>query len=271
MNVRAGSFASYIRHPLGRVLSYSVSEDPSVLLTDTNTERQQNNEPTLVLSTQLSAAATTKAQDMAKRDYWSHNTPDGTPPWSFVTATGYSYQVLGENLAAGFDNEQAAVNAWMASPPHRENLLDPSYTEVGFGFANDPNYKAAGGGPMTIIVAFYGTPFGSGVQTASAPQASSGGNQAPSTKNSSGKLLASETSRGQLAIGKSSVSGWLPAGLAIGLAAVLGIFIGRHLKNIRRAIARGERYVWHHPLFDLCLLLIAGLAFVLMQTAGYIQ
>ena len=44
----------------------------------------------------------------------------------------------------------------MNSPPHRENLLDPDYVDVGFGSANNPNYTSAGGGPMTIVVAFYG-------------------------------------------------------------------------------------------------------------------
>jgi hypothetical protein len=37
-------------------------------------------------------------------------------------------------------------------------LLNPAFSEVGFGFANNPDYTSAGGGPMTIVVAFYGKP-----------------------------------------------------------------------------------------------------------------
>src|SRR5205809_4918263 len=63
-----------------------------------------------------------------------------------------------ENLAAGFSDNQSTINGWMASPPHRENLLDPSFSEVGFGYANNHDYTSACGGPMTIVVAYYGKP-----------------------------------------------------------------------------------------------------------------
>src|SRR5438132_3215953 len=84
----------------------------------------------------------------------------------FCFKSGYLYQKLGENLAAGFSDEQSTVNGWMASPPHRENLLDSAFSDVGFGFANNPDYTSAGGGPMTIVVAFYGNPQVLAAQTA---------------------------------------------------------------------------------------------------------
>jgi hypothetical protein len=134
----------------------------------------------LSLNGQLDAAAQAKANDMATRNYWSHYTPDGNPPWVFVSAQGYAYQKLGENLATGFNDEQATINGWMASPPHRENLLDPAFSDVGFGFANNPNYTAAGGGPMTIIVAFYGRTVAAPVHAAVPSPASSTTPSAPS-------------------------------------------------------------------------------------------
>jgi len=157
----AGALASSaLRHPSGSVLAYSTSMSISGLLADTNAARAANGVAALSLNGQLDAAAQAKANDMASRNYWSHNTPEGSPPWIFDTAQGYAYQKLGENLAAGFSDEQAAINGWMASPPHRENLLDPVFVDVGFGFANNPDYTSAGGGPMTIIVAHYGKPAG---------------------------------------------------------------------------------------------------------------
>lgn len=176
---QTGAFASMLRHPGGRVLSYATSMSIGGLLADTNTARAQNGFGGLNLNGSLNAAAQAKANDMAARNYWSHNTPEGNPPWVFVSAQGYSYQKLGENLAAGFSNEQSTIDGWMASPPHRENLLDPAFSDVGFGYANNPNYTSAGGGPMTIVVAFYGKPKVLAAQTSAPPAATS--NSTPST------------------------------------------------------------------------------------------
>lgn len=154
----SGALQSAISARHGRVLAYATSMSVSGLLADTNTARLHNGIHSLSLNSKLIAAAQAKANDMATRNYWSHYTPEGNPPWVFVTAQGYAYQKLGENLAAGFDTEQATIDGWMASPPHRENMLDPAFSEVGFGYANNPDYTSAGGGPMTIVVAFYGEP-----------------------------------------------------------------------------------------------------------------
>lgn len=155
---QTGSLHSYIKNPGGSVLSYATSMSIGGLLTDTNASRGANGAAGLTLNTKLNAAAQSSADDMAARNYWSHDTPEGNPPWIWVNNQSYSYKKVGQNLATGFSDEQSTVNGWMASPPHRQNMLDPEFTEVGFGFANNPNYTAAGGGPMTIIVAFYGKP-----------------------------------------------------------------------------------------------------------------
>ncbi len=159
---QGGAFASAAINKVsnGRVLAYATSMSIGGLLADTNAQRSANGITSLSLNSKLNAAAQAKADDMATRNYWSHNTPEGNPPWIFDNAQGYAYLKLGENLATGFTTEQAAINGWMASPPHRENLLDPDFSEVGFGYANNPDYTSAGGGPMTIVVAHYGKPNG---------------------------------------------------------------------------------------------------------------
>jgi len=155
---QSGSLAAYVKHPGGRVLAYATSMTISGLLSDTNSQRLANGVPALKLNSKLDAAAQANADDMAARDYWSHYTPEGNPPWVWVNNQGYAYQALAQNLATGFSDEQSTIDGWMASPPHRENLLNATYSEVGFGYANSPNYTSAGGGPMTIVVAFYGKP-----------------------------------------------------------------------------------------------------------------
>ena len=153
------------------VLAYSTSMSINGLLLATNSERLANGAGSLGLNNKLVSAAQAKANDMVARNYWSHNTPDGSPPWIFVDSQGYAYQKLGENLAAGFSNENTAIAGWMASPTHRENMLSKGYSEVGFGFSNSPSYVAGSGQPMTVVVAFYGTPKSVAAATTAQPAA----------------------------------------------------------------------------------------------------
>ncbi len=102
------------------------------LLYLTNQERQKNGDFPLVLNSELTEAAANKAQDMFTYDYWAHNSPTGKTPWVFIKAAGYKYVYAGENLARGFSTAQDVINAWMASPDHRANMLSENYQDVGF-------------------------------------------------------------------------------------------------------------------------------------------
>jgi len=113
---------------LGITANISVSD----LVSLTNQQREAAGLAPLNLDAQLSAAATNKANDMLAKGYWAHNAPDGTTPWVFIKAAGYEYLYAGENLARGFTTAPDTVNAWMASPGHKENILSPKYKDVGF-------------------------------------------------------------------------------------------------------------------------------------------
>ncbi len=114
------------------VLGDAISITSSQLLQITNADRKAQGLSQLHLDDQLSKAATMKAADMFSKDYWAHNAPDGTTPWVFIKNSGYSYTFAGENLARGFFTAKDTVDAWMASPSHRENMLSTNYTDVGF-------------------------------------------------------------------------------------------------------------------------------------------
>ena len=307
LGIQSGALQSAMRHPNSKVLAYATNMGINGLLADTNTARVSRGVSSLHLNSKLDAAAQAKANDMAHRNYWSHYTPSGNPPWVFVSSAGYSYLKLGENLAAGFSSEQATINGWLASPPHRENLLDPAFSDVGFGFANNSNYTSAGGGPMTVVVAFYGKPAGTPAKrvVAAAPTRpstpSSAVPAAPAAKPKakpaaktpvaaaspknpvepkkaattetpkSGITLSLRTSGAQVAFAKFPLSSFA-SGLALfGLMATLLLWLNRHLLAIRRAWAFSEAYVYKHPLMDVGLLVITALFFLLTKTAGYIQ
>lgn len=149
------------------VLGYATDMSVQELLDDTNSQRIGNGVSALALNGLLNNAAQAKANDMAARDYWSHNTPDGQTPWTFITAAGYSYSLAGENLAYGFTTAQDTLTGWMNSPGHRANILNGGYTEVGFGYINIANYQ--GTGPETLVVAMYAAPTSTPVQAATPP------------------------------------------------------------------------------------------------------
>ncbi len=150
----------------GSVLGYATNINQTDLLTYTNQNRLSNGLPAFSLNSQLNAAAQNKANHMIDNNYWAHVAPDGTTPWYFFDQAGYAYLVAGENLAYGFDTSLGAVNGWMASPSHRDNILLPDYEEVGFGIANGENYQ---GGENTVVVAMYGDPVSGSAPAAAAP------------------------------------------------------------------------------------------------------
>lgn len=135
------------------VLAYATSMSRGDLLAATNAARAQNGLGGLTLDGQLNNASQAKAQHMIDYNYWSHVAPDGTQPWYFFDQAGYVYRTAGENLAYGFTNSQATVDAWMNSSSHRANILG-DYVDVGFGIVNGPSYQ---GGQNTVVVAHYGT------------------------------------------------------------------------------------------------------------------
>jgi len=158
--VAAGIFlnTAVLAKPKTGVLAYATDMSISGLLDGTNSQRASNGLGGLNLNSQLDNAAQAKANDMAARDYWSHNTPDGQTPWTFMSAAGYNYATAGENLAYGFNSSSDTITGWMNSPGHRANILNSSYVDVGFGIANSPNYQ--GTGPETVVVAMYASPAG---------------------------------------------------------------------------------------------------------------
>ena len=134
---------------LGQV---TFSSDQIVALT--NGKRAQSGLAALSFNAQLSQAASAKAQDMYAADYWAHNSPSGKTPWSFISASGYRYLYAGENLARDFSDASSVVEAWMASPSHRSNMLDDHFKEIGVAVASGD----LEGREVVLVVQMFGTP-----------------------------------------------------------------------------------------------------------------
>ncbi|HSV95052.1 MAG TPA: CAP domain-containing protein [Spirochaetia bacterium] len=135
------------------VLGYASQIDPDKVIELTNKERLNAGVTIVKTNSELNQAALAKATDMFENNYWAHISPTGTEPWYFVTHSGYQYQHAGENLARDFSNPSDVVKAWMASPTHRQNLLDDRYHDIGVavldGYIN--------GVETTLVVQMFGS------------------------------------------------------------------------------------------------------------------
>jgi hypothetical protein len=138
------------------ILGYAANIPPVEVVNITNTKRQEAGAGTLEVNHLLEQAARSKGLHMLENGYWSHVAPDGTEPWAFFLDSGYKYKYAGENLARDFTNPDSAVDAWLASPSHRDNLLSGKYSQIGVAVVEgDMN-----GVDTTIIVQLFGAPAG---------------------------------------------------------------------------------------------------------------
>lgn len=102
------------------------------IIVQTNIERQQNGVSVLSSNGTLNATALSKASDMCERQYFAHTSPSGLGAGDLAANASYNYLAIGENLARGpFDSDAAVVEAWMNSPGHRANILNSKFTEMG--------------------------------------------------------------------------------------------------------------------------------------------
>lgn len=136
-----------------QVLGLATDITASQVLTLVNQDRLQNGLSPVKPDPLLDRAAELKAEDMFAKNYWSHVSPQGATPWDFINKTGYRYLYAGENLARDFATSDQVVKAWMNSPSHRANILNPKYQDMGLAVVNGN----MGGEETTLVVEMFGT------------------------------------------------------------------------------------------------------------------
>lgn len=126
----------------------------AVLVNLTNQSRSTANVSELKVNPILEKAAQMKADDMAAKSYFAHNTPDGKTPWYWFEQAGYKYKYAGENLAVNFQDSNEIHTAWLNSKGHFLNIVNPKYTEIGIATSTG-TYK---GREAVFVVQMFGTP-----------------------------------------------------------------------------------------------------------------
>lgn len=127
-----------------------------------NAERDRHGLAPLKLNKRLSKASRKHARDMARRQYFAHDSLGGGSFVDRIRGAGYLKGVrswtVGENIAWGSGSQatpRSIGRAWMDSPGHRANILSPAFREIGIG--------VAAGAPVSGGVddaATYATDFG---------------------------------------------------------------------------------------------------------------
>lgn len=106
------------------------------IVRDINAIRERNDLAPLKPNAKLARVARNYSRLMAEQNFFSHTGPKGDSVADRVRSAGIFYLVVGENLAYVSGSKrpvEIAVQGWMKSPGHRENILRPVYMETGIG------------------------------------------------------------------------------------------------------------------------------------------
>ena len=90
----------------------------------------------------LGQAALSHSRDMASNSLFSHQGSDRSLVGARAIAAGYTWTVVGENIAAGQGRASQVVAGWLASPSHCYNLMNPDFREMGAAYASNPQSQA---------------------------------------------------------------------------------------------------------------------------------
>lgn len=132
-----------------------LSKENIILLTNEYRKENGNLAP-LGENEKLNLSAQKKLEDMFNGQYFEHISPNGEGVSDLSKEAGYEYILIGENLAMGnFRDDMALMDAWMASPGHRANILNENYVEVGIALGKG----VFDGNNVWMAVSHFGTPL----------------------------------------------------------------------------------------------------------------
>ena len=106
-------------------------DDAYKILDMVNAERKKVGKDPLFMDATLMGYAMQRAAESTV--YFSHTRPNGTAWYTLLGTSTYSLYTAGENIAIGQTSVSSVMSGWMASPGHRDNILDGVFRSVGIG------------------------------------------------------------------------------------------------------------------------------------------
>lgn len=132
----AAAAASNSSKSLAAVYLKIQTQNASKVVELVNQERKKAGLKPLIVHTNLTKMAKTKAIDMFKTAYFSHTSPKYGSPFDMMDAFNITYIYAGENIGKGQRTAEEVVKDWMESPGHKANILNPKYKLIGVGYYN---------------------------------------------------------------------------------------------------------------------------------------
>jgi uncharacterized protein YkwD len=117
-----------------RASAMPLASTRAALLCLVNRERARFHLPRLREDGNLDRSAEHWAAAMFSSRDFAHSSGSSTPG-ARARAAGFDWQVVGENIAFGYQTPSQVLHAWMSSPGHCSNILDPNYSMLGTGVA----------------------------------------------------------------------------------------------------------------------------------------
>ena len=125
-------YGAYITgYTIGRVKPDITADAQPSFLQQINDIRTARGLPAMTEDNSLDATALIKANDMAAKNYFDHNAPDGTPWYDFIQKNRPGSERIGENLAECFTDNTSTIAAWVKSEGHFKNMIGPDWTKFG--------------------------------------------------------------------------------------------------------------------------------------------
>jgi uncharacterized protein YkwD len=163
------AFGKFLRHSAVRSLPARPKGNDNALkalesdvVARINAQRGERGLRPLRVSRGLTAAAAYHSREMGVRGFFEHESTNGAPFWKRIERfypMGRGAWSVGENIFYEQPNTTAAstVGEWMGSPPHRQNILDPEWREIGIGAVHLASARGTyGGHSVTIVTADFG-------------------------------------------------------------------------------------------------------------------
>lgn len=117
----------------------NMTQDEKEVIDLVNEYRSQNGLENLIPIKDLDTIAKTKAKDLESNNYFSHTSPTLGTPFEMLKQNRIGYEVAGENLAGNI-NSKKAVEAWINSKPHKENITNKNYKYTGVAVGESQTY-----------------------------------------------------------------------------------------------------------------------------------
>jgi uncharacterized protein YkwD len=116
-----------------------------------NEHRAERSLPPLHHDADLAKAAEDRMRDMEDGGWWSHVSPEGTSPFTWLRVRDHDFTFAGENLAVGFETARLLVSSWMESAGHRQNILGGQFSDCGIAIIEGSTKGPTNGKSVVVL------------------------------------------------------------------------------------------------------------------------